>query len=221
MPRPGLGGGRPAVARPIIRYPADAESVRGREKWLGGRSDVRRAVVPEDGEPAVFVVRARIVRVQRATVAQLQIGFRHAQPPVPGTDREDPHPLSVRLRDTDATGAQIVYGLPHPLPRITRDTSCDELSAQGCRPSTTARLGQPGREEPAFGLVVGKVERGAVGVGDLVVAAEASQQVGLGRLQVPLTGEAAVSLQGLDLAQRDLRPPHLGHGDGPVERYHR
>jgi hypothetical protein len=76
--------------------------------------------------------------VQRAAIAQLQIGFLHAQPPVPDTDREDPHPLSVRLRDANATGAQIVYGLLHSLPRITRDTSRDGLTAQGCRPSTSA-----------------------------------------------------------------------------------
>jgi len=82
----------------------------------GGRADVRRAVVPENGEPADCVVRASVVRVQRAAVAQLQIGFRHAQPPVPGTDREDPHTLSLRLCDADATDAQIVYGIPHSLP---------------------------------------------------------------------------------------------------------
>jgi hypothetical protein len=34
-------------------------------------------VVPEDGEPAVGVIRARVVRVQSATAAQLQISFRN------------------------------------------------------------------------------------------------------------------------------------------------
>jgi hypothetical protein len=66
---PVWAGGRPAVSGPVVRYPADAEPVRGREKWLGGRPDVRRAVVPEDGEPGVRVIRARVVRVQRAAVA--------------------------------------------------------------------------------------------------------------------------------------------------------
>ena len=51
------------------RYPTDAEPVCVREKWLRGRSDVRRAVVPEDGEPAVRVMRASVVGVQRAAVA--------------------------------------------------------------------------------------------------------------------------------------------------------
>ena len=36
---------------------------------------------------------------------------------------------------------------------------------------TVRRLGQPGREERPFGLVVCQIERGAVGEGGLVVAA--------------------------------------------------
>lgn len=31
--------------------------------------------------------------------------YSHAQPPIPGADREHTHPLSLRLRDADATGA--------------------------------------------------------------------------------------------------------------------
>src|SRR5215204_5981532 len=81
---PVWAGGRPAVAGTVVRYPADAEPVRGREKWLGRRPYVRRAVVPEDSEPAVHVARPRVVGVQRAAVAQLQIGLRY-------------HPSSLRV----------------------------------------------------------------------------------------------------------------------------
>jgi hypothetical protein len=49
---PVWAGGRPVVAGAGVRYPADAEPGRGREKGLWGGADVRRAVVPEDGEPA-------------------------------------------------------------------------------------------------------------------------------------------------------------------------
>ena len=52
----------------------------GREKGLGRRADVRRAMVPENGEPAVRVIRARVVHMQRATVAQLQSGLCHHPP---------------------------------------------------------------------------------------------------------------------------------------------
>jgi hypothetical protein len=61
--------GRPVVSWSVIGHPADAEPVRGREKGLWGRADVRRAVVPEDGKPAVRVIRTSVVRVQRAAVA--------------------------------------------------------------------------------------------------------------------------------------------------------
>jgi len=105
--------------------------VAAREPSHGRRADRRRTVDVREGlslsrrAPAASPWSprdlARVVHMQHAIVAQLQFAFRHAQPPVPGTDREDPHPLSLCLRDADATGAQIVYGIPHPLPRIIRD----------------------------------------------------------------------------------------------------
>ena len=77
---PVRAGGRSPVAGPVVRHPADAEPGRGWEKGLGGRTDVRRAVVPENGEPAVRPVRARVVHVQCATVAQLEISLRNHPP---------------------------------------------------------------------------------------------------------------------------------------------
>src|SRR5215203_6992903 len=79
-------GGRPAVSGPVVGDPSYAEPVRSREKWFGGRPDVGRAVVPEDGEPTSCVIHSSVVGVQRAAVAQLEIGFRNHSPslrPVP------------------------------------------------------------------------------------------------------------------------------------------
>src|SRR5215212_9837539 len=70
----------------VVGDPSYAEPVRSREKWFGGRPDVGRAVVPEDGEPTSCVIRSSVVGVQRAAVAQLEIGFRNHSPslrPVP------------------------------------------------------------------------------------------------------------------------------------------
>lgn len=76
MSRPGAGCG-PAVARPIVGHPADAEPVGGREEGLGRGPDVRRAVVPEDYGTAVGIFRAGVVDVQSTAVSQLKISLRH------------------------------------------------------------------------------------------------------------------------------------------------
>jgi hypothetical protein len=55
--------GRSTVAGPVVGHPADAEPGRSREKGLRRRAYVRCAMVPEDGEPAVRIVRARVVHV--------------------------------------------------------------------------------------------------------------------------------------------------------------
>ena len=112
--------GRAAVPGPVVGHPADAEFFRGGAEGLGGRADVERTVVSEDGEPAVPVFPACVVGVQRSAVVQLQIGLHHAQPPVSGRDRGDPHALSVRYRDADAPGVQVVYVIPHTLPSTTQ-----------------------------------------------------------------------------------------------------
>jgi hypothetical protein len=74
---PARVGGRSAVPGPVVGHPTDAEPGCGHEKGLRGRADVWRAAVPENGEPTVRPARACVVHVQRATVAQPQIGLRH------------------------------------------------------------------------------------------------------------------------------------------------
>src|SRR5215211_3409683 len=68
-----------------------------------GLRPLRRAVVPEVGEPAVRVMRARVVRVQRATVAQLQIGFRNHPPSL----RAVPLLFAPELRRTPLLRTQV------------------------------------------------------------------------------------------------------------------
>ena len=80
MPRPGQGRGTIPRIRAGRTTPSGCRAGRGCEKGPGGRADARGAVVPEDGEPAVRPVRARVVHVYRAAVAQHQIGFPYHPP---------------------------------------------------------------------------------------------------------------------------------------------
>ena len=65
-----LVGGGSTVARPVVGDPPYAQPIRGLEEGFGRRTDVRRAVMPEDGKTAIRIVSARVVHVQRTTVAQ-------------------------------------------------------------------------------------------------------------------------------------------------------
>jgi hypothetical protein len=59
----------------VMRHPADATLGRARERRFGRLAKVRRAVVPEDGEAGVDITGARVVNMQPATVAHLEIGL--------------------------------------------------------------------------------------------------------------------------------------------------
>src|SRR5215211_3779446 len=55
---------------------------------------------------------------------------------VPGTDHEDPHPLSLHLRNADATNAQLVYGIAHSLPSTSRSRRKDAASRRPFSPAS-------------------------------------------------------------------------------------
>ena len=57
-------------------------------------------MVPEDGEPAIRIVHARVVDVQRAAVAQLQIGLRNHPPSV----RAVPILFAPKFAESDSLG---------------------------------------------------------------------------------------------------------------------
>ena len=72
---PAVEGGGPSVARPVVGHPSQAEPVRGREQRLRRGADVRGAVMPAHRE-ALGGTGMGVVRVQRATVAQLEVDLR-------------------------------------------------------------------------------------------------------------------------------------------------
>jgi hypothetical protein len=60
-----------------MRDPADAALGRGGEQRRGRRARVRRAVMPEDGEPGGAITGAGVVNVQYAPVIQRKVGLCH------------------------------------------------------------------------------------------------------------------------------------------------
>jgi hypothetical protein len=86
---------------------------------------------PKFGEPAVRVIGARVIGVQCKAVAQLQIGFRHAQPPVAGADSEDSHPSS-RHQDGRHTRRDVVADPLGPWERGRGCISCPVTPNSGC-----------------------------------------------------------------------------------------
>src|SRR4051794_28963387 len=90
------------------------------------------------------------------------------------------------------------------IPGTTAKNRSEELRRQ---------LGQPPLEEPALGVVVCELERGAQRVASLLGATQAPQQLAARRVQVVVVAELEV----LDDRQPGLRPGGLGHGDGATE----
>ena len=79
MSRPGQRS-RSAVSGPVIRHPADAKLGGSRKQRLGRRAGVRRAMVPENSKASVGIIFAGVVNMQRAPVAQIEIGLCHHLP---------------------------------------------------------------------------------------------------------------------------------------------
>lgn len=69
--------GRSAVPGPVIRHPADAALRTGREQRLRGRTDVRRAVVPDDGEVGIDALGQGVIDAEDAAVAEPQVSLPH------------------------------------------------------------------------------------------------------------------------------------------------
>jgi hypothetical protein len=76
-----------AVAGPVVRHPADPALGGSWEQGLRRRANVGRAVVPEHRQAALGTIGQGVVRVQRAPVAQQQIGLCHHPPSIP-SDRD-------------------------------------------------------------------------------------------------------------------------------------
>jgi hypothetical protein len=112
--------------------------------------------------------------------------------------------VAARLRQEPLAGR-----LPLGLPAGTRRRL---VSLGGARD-----LGQPGGEEAPFRLGLREVERPAVGVASLGVAAGAALQLGLGGVEVPVV----VEVKAVEDGQAGFWPVDLGHGDGPVHLNHR
>jgi hypothetical protein len=58
---------RSAVPRPVVRDPPQAELGGVREQRLGRRAEIRRAVMPEDGEAAIRITGGGVVDVEPAS----------------------------------------------------------------------------------------------------------------------------------------------------------
>jgi hypothetical protein len=69
-----------------MRHPADAQPGGGREQRLGRRAEVRRAVVPENGQTGTGVAGVGVVDVQPPPIAQLQIGLGQHRPSIVSED---------------------------------------------------------------------------------------------------------------------------------------
>jgi hypothetical protein len=63
-----------------MRDPADAALGRGGEQRRRRRARIRRAVMPEDGEPGGAITGAGVVNVQYAPVIQRKVGLCHHVP---------------------------------------------------------------------------------------------------------------------------------------------
>jgi len=76
-----------------MRDPADAVLGRGGEQRRRWRARVRRAVMPEDGEPGGAITGGGIVNVQHAPVIQDKVGLCHHVPSLmTGAILSAPHP---------------------------------------------------------------------------------------------------------------------------------
>src|SRR6185437_5158972 len=102
-----------------------------------------------------------------------------------------------------------------------RDSACvtvphyGRLAALGARAagrSCLGCLGQPVCQEALLRLGLREVERPAVGLAGLAVAAGPSQEIGAGGVEVAVV----VEVEAVENGQAGLGPVDLGHGDGPV-----
>ena len=105
---------RAAVPRPVMRQPADAMLCRPREQGFGRRAEVRGAVLPEHHQGGVGLTWRGVIDIQRAPVAQHEIGLGHHRPSIP-SDRDRADARSESL-DEHVQGLRHGDRWPVPVP---------------------------------------------------------------------------------------------------------